>query len=453
MNHYEKNYWALYFDFIELFSKEAPKGYPLVLLSHFYEHIKKIPALHTALKKETFERRLIHRLETEEQVQKFFEEYFPNGERKMVKGKIALHDHLLRFPPSVMNQFPPAHTLLIKNKSRSKKEKSGIPILSLKDYEQETEEMEKEYKEAWYRLFSKHSNHPLIGNAVFKKRLIKELPRLLQAVFAAESVMQKEKLNVLVLGTTNSCESRALALSARKYGIPSVCMQHGIIGLEFGYLPKAADYLAVYGHYELDWYIRKGIPADEIRITGHPRFDEIKNQKTAPLSKLGFNPRKATILFIHHHEEVSVPRAIIQSLTEYDTFQLIVKARGNPKEITKLQKMYPSVQLSAGIGLYDLIAAADIVVSYPSTVVLESLIANKPVFIWNIPGEPLPACFDSLQEMVHDHPVTLVKHILHHFREKKGIIKTEFLARHYPLELQQKKSTDVLLKLINDLKS
>ncbi|WP_411953831.1 hypothetical protein ACKXGF_11360 [Alkalibacillus sp. S2W] len=48
--------------------------------------------------------------------------------------------------------------------------------------------------------------------------------------------------------------SRVLTFVATKRGIPTICTQHGIIGNEFGYIPKIADVDAVYGQYEMDWY-------------------------------------------------------------------------------------------------------------------------------------------------------------------------------------------------------
>ncbi|MCP3028407.1 hypothetical protein [Halobacillus sp. A5] len=455
MKAYETNYWSLYFDYLKLFSNEAPHGYPIVLLSQFYEHIRKTPILQNELKDKPALDGMIHCIETEEEVQLLFGEYLPESMKKEGKGRIALHDHLLRFPPSVLKSFPVRETVIINNKSRHRKKNTGLPIISLQDSEHEIEHRIDHFKEKWYEIFKKYSRHPLMKYPAFKKRLIEELPRLLKASAAAEKVIKKEKPRVLLLGTTNTCESRALALTARKMDIPVICMQHGIIGLEFGYMPVLSHVQAVYGEYEYDWYLRKGIPSVNVRVTGHPRFDEITTKKYNPPLKLKLEPRKTTVLFIHHHEEVKVPREIITQLYAQSHLQLIIKSRGSPKEIRKLQGAFPGIRIASGIHLYDLIKAADVVVSYPSTVVLESLLADRPVFIWSIPGEDPPLYFKAFENCIYSSPSRLVKQLLNHVNKNKLkellINEKDFLSYHYPLAGEERTSTDELLHIIKNM--
>ncbi|MFG6150057.1 hypothetical protein [Halobacillus sp. B23F22_1] len=456
MNRYTINYWSLYFDFIETFSINASDTYPIALLSHFYEHIKSIPLLHDEVKKESFKKHLKFELRKEEEIQLRFNQLLPKTppiSKEVSKGKTALHDQLLRFPSSIIHRnFNKQDTVLIKNKSSHKKTNTGISILHLHEVEDAAVIVER-YKKAWNKVLYSFANHPVFGNDQFRKRLIKELPRLLNAYLGAENIVGSNHFRILITGTTNTCESRALTINARMEGIPTVCMQHGIIGLEFGYLPKVANIQAVYGQYEKEWYERIGIDSEEVIIIGHPRFDEIKKKRKAPLRKITLRAGQKTVLFIHHHEEVSTPRAIINELAFQKNIQLIIKSRGNLKEMKALKKMHPHIQLAAGEPLYDLIEAADAVVSYPSTVALEALLAGKPVFIWTIGGGAAPAYFNRLKEFIHTHPKSLVKQLILYLKDEsagKKLLKkkNEFLAYHYPLAGQYKSSTEELLKLI-----
>lgn len=465
INLFERNYWSLYFDFIEGFQLLNLDGYSLPLLCNFYGLIKDNQYIKTKLRQESFSEFLINKGVHESDIQKKFDCYLNLGKKdyrdRKSKGHIVLHDKLLRFPNRILNDnFSPSETILLSRNSIARRNNHCLPIDNLLDYVTDTTTLTKFYLEKATNLFTSYCNHIIFSNSEFQNQFCKEIPIQINNIVAARNFLNKVPVSCLVLGGTNNPESRVLALAARKQGIPSICMQHGIIALEFGYLPRVATIQAVYGNYEVDWYLRKGVSTSSLKIIGHPRFDEIFSRTPLPKNlfeqKLGLDSKKKLVLLILHHQEIEISSAIIKILLETQQVNIIIKPRENSGKGQLLKRKFPAVYLSKNIHLYDLMQNVDAVISYPSTVALEAILANKPVFIWKMKMDSSSDYFDSIGEFIQSDPVKLVEILLDYLNNGDldncmEQTRNRFIASSYPnpQELSIDRLKKIIIELIN----
>ncbi|MDQ0350235.1 hypothetical protein J2R98_000038 [Alkalibacillus filiformis] len=463
---YEQQYWTLYTDFLDMFQSVKYKGYNLAYLCHFRSLIKKNESLFNRLGNFSLTNNLIHTRQTGVEIQDKFNEFltkYPIKKRNSnVRGPVAYHDvyHLLRLPNE---QFHRMNSILLLEKSSRKPTITDrtIPIHYLQDYMNEPD-LEGEVlivNKSASKIMKKNQHHPLIHPA-FKQRLLEQFEVIIKRINEAEDFFQKVKPSCLVVGSTHYPQSRTLVVVARKYGIPTICMQHGIISSEFGYIPKVAQVDAVYGEFEKQWFQSHLVDPDGLEIVGHPRFDLLKNG--AAMSKLNFyrklklSPKKKTVLIVvRGKKELLEWRQFIKRLNRLGSYNLILRDFPNNGKHSLLHE-FSNLKSTKNIPLYDVINHADAVVAYSSTVALESMLANKQVFIFNRPFPGYVGYFDQLGDLVHTSPKTLARAVHQYLNKTIKMRKinkkqVEFLKLAYPN--QNKPSGVRLIKLIERLTS
>ncbi|WP_188208227.1 glycosyltransferase family protein [Alkalibacillus aidingensis] len=444
---YVQNYWNLYVDFLERFRSVEYHGTPIVLCSHFYQLIKDNQTVEQFSQNKPSSKQL-------EPVQTRFNRLLPPGysQQSHTKSPIVFHDQLLRIPFKLLKKHYHKRDLIILRNQTNPKTSTPFQIEQLNEFEKTTQI--KPYQRQLKQLFNKQTYHPVFSDTTFQQNLLNELSKIIPTLQAAENFMKHISVSGFVLGSTNHLEGRALALVARQHGIPTICMQHGIIASPLGYLPKLADFLAVYGNYERNLYLNSGVPSENIKVIGHPRFDEINhppqtNRRTFN-RKLRIHPKQKNILIISHHEQFNDLESIMRELNNQPV-NIIIKPRTHVKKLRTYSKRYSNVYLAKGIQLYDLIRYADIVVSYESTVALEAMIASKPVFIWK-QNSPNPIdYFQDLDPFFYQESHKLVnnlKYFLGNIRQTSTLTSLESFLTKQGIQLRH--SSMLLLKNLID---
>ncbi|WP_157783082.1 hypothetical protein [Alkalibacillus haloalkaliphilus] len=381
-------------------------------------------------------------MEIQEKFNEFLTNY-PIKERKSKPGPVAYHDvyHLLRLP---QEQFHRMKSILLLEKSNRKRTSNDrtIPIHYLQDYmnEPNLENNIQQVNKTTNKIMKSNRHHPLIHPA-FKQRLLEQFEIIIKRINESEDFFQKVKPSCLVVASTHYPQSRTLVVVARKYGIPTICMQHGIISSEFGYLPKVAQVDAVYGEFEKQWFQSKSVKPNGLEIVGHPRFDLL--EKGAGMSKQNFNkklklsPKKKTILIVvRGKNQLNDWRQFITRLNRLGNYNLVLRDYPNNAKHPLINE-FPNLKSTKGIPLYDVIHHVDTVVVYSSTVALESMLAQKQVFILNRPFPGYSGYFDKLGELVHQNPKPLARTVHQYFMKDKKTKKisrkqVEFLNEAYP---------------------
>lgn len=285
---------------------------------------------------------------------------------------------------------------------------------------------------------------------MFQAKVIKKIPQAIKMIEQVNQFFDEVPISCVLVSSTHSYISRILSLVAAERGIPSICLQHGIMNSEQGFIPKIATIDAVYGQFEVDWYKQLGVNQHGLKIIGHPRFDQAKQlpQQTRKAfhQNLGLDPRKKTImLVVRENQKIEKWRLFLKTIyaKKLDVNILIKDIPG--KDAHPLTKEFPVVSSSKISSLYDILPHVDCVVSYTSTVALESMLADKPVFILDNSFPNYTGYYNPLNEMVQKDPRKLAKLVTLFFLQHRTgkamqrISESNFCAMHTHTRVFQRK--------------
>jgi len=197
--------------------------------------------------------------------------------------------------------------------------------------------------------------------------------------------------------------------AAKKLGIPTIGVQHGaIFPMHLTYTLPAGqvenspvcDYFAAYGDYAKDVLsICGSYPTDRVWVVGGPRFDHLVNNppdRIRARTKLSIDQEKKLILLATQSFPwfQQVFETILESTHSRDDTVLCVKLHPIMDEI-QLRYYYQLVKDTGAknVSFYrdkldDLIAACDVLISGPSTTVLEAILMNRKTICVNFSDEP-----------------------------------------------------------------
>lgn len=471
MNIYYQHYWSQFKDFIEDFKEINYKGIPLPILSTFQVYID------DELKKEmlnpTFGLNLRNHIHNENQIQPHFDYYLNSiGNKIDVSkrniGKIVIHEgDLLRFPNEYLRKFNKNNTALlvsteVKNKRKFQKylsELRGINSVEILDnYRKNVKELNDKLIAKAESIFTLLKKHPVYSNNHFYGKFMEDIPKMISLLVAYENFFDKVPVSGVVVGNTSGMYSRILTITARLKGIPSICTQHGIIGSELGYLPIFASIHAVFGQYEKEWYKSQGVKDSSLAITGHPRFDCIYTDQL--MSKEVFNKElglknKNKLVFVATNltRDIDEFSELIRLLIKNPDITVIIKA--HPSEIKhlgvktyeRLSTINNSVKFVRTMDLYDILTNVDLVVQELSTVGLEAMLFNKPVFYLRKKSyfhTNDRYYYEDMSNYSHNNPEDL-KNMINKFfhseqlQKENKIKQSEFLSYAYPQRLSGQK--------------
>lgn len=466
MSTYLRHYWSLFADFTEAFSSVRYKNIPLPILANFYQYLN--DDIKLVMKQSEFHAVLQNVILDNKRIQPLFDPYIKplsseKRKRSTSRGKILVNGTYHRFQPSVfLEHFDPNTTLIL---SRGKPY-MGIPIVTLSHYETDITAWINLCTEQVNELLIKLQTHPVFGQNHFRQRWLDDIPRMLKALISVEKMLESHAVSCVLVGTTEDLISRVLTLTAASLGVPSVCLQHGVIMGEEAFLPVFATKQAVYGQYERDWYMSRGVHPDAITITGHPRYDVIftdnhKSDAAATAGQLKINEQAFNILMITQPQtNKRLFTQAVNLLARIPNVEILIKAhpweekKGYTEEYEKLAKEHLNVTIvTAKMSLYGLLQQIDLVVMENSTVGLEAMLFDKLVIVYHDPqSERHYEYYDHLSPYIYSTPEELVN-IIHTAihnpilqNEIKAKIK-QFLHYSYPIPL----SGLTLMKLLNKL--
>ncbi|MBW7453947.1 hypothetical protein ACFOLF_24810 [Paenibacillus sepulcri] len=463
MSIYLRHYWALFNEFIEAFESIRYKHIPLGLLSNFYQYLS--DDIKRSMSEAQFQAVLKNPVTDDQEIQPLFDRYitpFVKQEAPCEGAKILVNGTYHRFQPSVfLERFDPQTTMLL---SRGKPY-LGIPVVTLSHYETDVSDTVRELTEDCAGLFAQYADHPVFRDQQFQTRTLDDIPRMIKAMSSVEKMLQNVPVSCAVVGTTEDLTSRVLCLVGASMGVPSVCLQHGVIMGEEAFLPVFATVQAVYGQYEMDWYAGKGTRPQQIKMVGHPRYDVIYTRARMPalniFHSLSLQPDTAKILMITQPQTNKAlftrsVKLIVQSLN----VEVLIKPhpwekkKGLITEYQQLETEFPTVRIvPPEVDLYDLIPHTDIVVMENSTVGLEAMLFGKAVIVFRDPdAEKQYSYYDDMHPFIQLTPEGLAGQIKEAvgsaaLREQLQLKIKQFADYAYPLKL----AGPELLKLLHEL--
>ena len=469
MDLFTRNYWSLYLDFLDQFESLQFKGYSLPYLCHFRSLIKNNTQLMRELENDSIQKKLVNQVTKEKDIQNKFNRFINKHRSKNMNppkdGKIVLFDiyNLLRFPnETLLKHFKPNETLLFDEKIKNRPQKKlAIPTHDFADYSNNSTTLNNQMKSVQKKankIYAQNKEHFMIGDKYFQRVFMMQITKIMNRIIEVEQLFEREKIKAVIVPSTHYPECRTLVMIAQEKGIPTICMQHGIISGEHGYLPKIAQIDAVYGSFEVEWFKRKGVDESLLEKVGHPRFDQIflrkKQSKAHFEKKVRLNPKKKTILVgVRGEQNIDQWREFLRILTNDNSFNLILRDFPNVKHHPLINE-FPNLFTAESFHLYDIIHNVDAVVVYSSTIALEAMLAGKPAFILNERFPGYTGYFDSLDKIAQKHPLTLAIKVKQYFTDTSfnkyvNQKREEFLTNAY--DQRNVLSINRLLKLIERL--
>ncbi|WP_190284799.1 CDP-glycerol glycerophosphotransferase family protein [Bacillus sp. S3] len=396
MSHYLANYWNIYREFLETFKNFKFNNIPIAIVTNFYQHFDS--ELKRKMEAEDFTNESRYELK-KEMIQPYFDKWL--GDTRLTHtdgvkgGKVLINYDYTRIPESCYKTlFDPKQTIIL---SRSAKTHLyGIPVETLHKYEQSNDLISIQLVKNAETIFKKLHDHPVFSNEFFQQTFLKRIPLIVKTISTVCHFFEHVNISAIVVGTTEDVVSRVLAIVGTIHGIKSVCLQHGALMGEEAFMPVFTTTVAVYGEYEKNWYLQRGVPQERIAEIGHPKYDEIftktRGKKKSFYKRFNLDPAKQTLLVITGPNiEPEKFLRLMRNILANTSYQIIIKP--HPWEVGKgkcgiyfeLEKKYKTVQVftSRENYLYDLISQVDGVVASLSTVVLESILFSKPVFIFD----------------------------------------------------------------------
>ncbi|MFP7736298.1 hypothetical protein ACLHDF_23430 [Priestia aryabhattai] len=467
---YLLNYWTLYTEFIDKFKNLKFKGVPLALMTNFYQQIDE--ELKRKMEHEDFKKLFLHQITSPEQIQPFFEHWLNPLRKPLISnptGKILINSAFIKIPEKTMTRIFHKDNAIILSNARVLNQ-LGLPNEYIGKYKENTKKDSDSLITEATNIFSDYEDHPAFGNDFFRKVFIERIPMIVETIATVFNIYKKHQTLSVVVGTTEDIVSRTLVIVASMLGIPSICLQHGILMGEEAYLPAFASYMAVYGEYEKKWYEERGLSNNRISVIGHPRYDLIFTEKH--LSKQFFvkqfkiDPHKLTLLIATGpHLDLRKFGRLIDLIATNSKYQIIIKphpweiGKGKYNFYLKLKSRYKSIEVitNRSVNTYDLLSNVDGVLTSLSTMALEGLLFNKPVFIYDFINNNRNRSYDyyeSFDRFIQSDPDILVNVLNNYYsdpneNESFNNMKNQFLATKYKVKNAGKSLSNLIYELAN----
>ncbi|KRG13848.1 spore coat protein [Virgibacillus soli] len=450
MEVYLRNYWLLNLEFIDVFSALTYKNIPLPLLSNFYHYLdqplqeKMQSADFCQYSAQTFK---------EEEIQHRFEKWLSPLRKplraKNKQGKLLMNFDYLRFTEENYRKFSPETTMLLTRWRM--KELYTIPVISMLDHTRNAPGIAQAFIAKAKAIFAAQKQHPAFSNEAFQTAFLRDIPRMIEKIDMVYAVLTNNPIQAILVGTTEELTSRILTIIGHTLGIPSFCLQHGLILGEEAYLPAFASYYVVYGQYEKEWYKSRGVPDKQIVIAGHPRYDEIFTMSPVDrkqvLESLNLNPSKKTVFMATQPNSSSFFAEMANTVVKLPNIQIIIKphpwekAKNRTQAYLALANKYRQIQyVTTEVPLYSLISASDLVVVANSTVGLEAMLLDKLLVIYKSPtaNRDYPY-YDSLGNLVKSTPKLVhetIRTLLFSPTQQNDArqIRNQFIQNNYPTQ-------------------
>lgn len=232
---------------------------------------------------------------------------------------------------------------------------------------------------------------------------------VVETIETSGRLFKKQNIEAVILRASVSGQIHfpTLGLVARKMGIPAIELQHGLEYSEESSLSvrKNANILASYGplvRRELE-----NVSGGKVRVLdiGSPRFDQYRNEKIEEdaksniLKKMNLDALRPIFLYIatdivlgqthDTHSMLALFKNIASAVRCIKGMQVIIKIRPGPATENFFKQTIPEVfdgncRIAQYENLHELISISNVVASSFSTVVLEAMIAEKPVVLVGI---------------------------------------------------------------------
>lgn len=249
-----------------------------------------------------------------------------------------------------------------------------------------------------------------------KKLIISDFPQAKENIIFLKKLYGVLKPKVVVLREAVRMPEKTIVFTARRAGIPSLVIQHGVLGGPSVHTKIHSDKIALWGSGGIDFYNKYSNDISKCVVTGNHKYDLIHFEKRKDykeefkgiLSGLGADCSKETILYLPAHfkfgkhkilsvylsqdEECAALNSILNVARVFPNKQIIVKLHpfdifepGDLVHKLRINERYNNLFIVKDADLKILIQGSSmIIVSHFSSSVIDAVIYNKPVITLNL---------------------------------------------------------------------
>ena len=214
--------------------------------------------------------------------------------------------------------------------------------------------------------------------------VLRSMPFLAAESAAVERYLEAVRPDVVAIASDQHRIGRLTVAAARRRGIRSVVLQHGLPQAQIGYLPVVADLVAAWSPASRDWFLEAGTQPQSVVVTGNPRIDALaatpRPESKAVHILLALSPTAAAT-------NEALLRGAVEALDRVPRALLTVKLHPGQGDWSFVARIVRGATNRARIAvrrtepLYPLLAEASVVVVHRSSVAVEALVAHRPVIV------------------------------------------------------------------------
>ncbi len=234
----------------------------------------------------------------------------------------------------------------------------------------------------------------------------------LQRYLAQRRFLQALTPKAVILGQDTSPSGKILCLAAKSLDIPTVVVQQQVTSdvqcsretviPPIPFLPLTADVMALWGRMSVDVLRHHGASPEKLQATGAPWLDELAKHKKFPER----NPNPTLLLALQHAPKgrrftmYSLPpsqympmvEALIRVVGRNPGWNLVIRPHPEDRFVNGLRAaakvLEDRVKVDNGADLNEQLEHCDAVVTFFSSVGVESVVLGKPMVVMNFDDAP-----------------------------------------------------------------
>lgn len=241
-----------------------------------------------------------------------------------------------------------------------------------------------------------------LGESEARRRLDAAGRAAFLPVATMERIVEAERPDVIVATNSPRMERSAVLVGNRR-GIPTLNI-HDDLGYHRRDYLLSGDKIAVMSPITRDNLVAQGHDAAKIVVTGHPAFDVVPEERrtfrrAALLGKFALPDGPLVLLGTsqpgRRGEIMPMCPETHAAVAALGGTHLVVKP--HPGEDADAYRAYaagrPGVTVVSGVNIRELLFLSDLLVTFASTIMIESVLMGKPLVSYNTTGGPDPLPF------------------------------------------------------------
>jgi len=253
-----------------------------------------------------------------------------------------------------------------------------------------------------------------------------------QRILRFGALLEQIRPAVVLVEYDRNTRGACFVLAARRLGIPTFTLLHGVINGPWGYTPVVAETVLAWGEIQRDQLIRLGTPKERIQLVGFERLAEGPLPCGVTLrEKFGVEPGEVVVLFasgaLERAHQLQVAVVFARAVSRVAGFKGFIRLHPSERatDFKEFAARYPALRIleNREVSADEAFAMSDLVVVNNSGFGAEALGRGKPCVV--LDAADMPAGFGLEIERYSGVPrITTLEELasfLGEFRENQGL--------------------------------